>query len=214
MILTWYGLACVKLETQGRIIAFNPFKKDLAKGLERAPRFKADFALVSSPLAEYNNPEMTEQAEFVIDSPGEYEVQGVFIQGISNQKGQPKGESANTIFLVKSEEISLAHLGALKDSKLTEETLGVLGGVDILLIPVGGQSVLTGAQAAALAAQIEPSLLIPIFYDTPGLKLKLDSVEKFIDELKLEPVKEEKLNVKKKDLTGEETKLVLLAPQI
>ena len=86
MILTWYGLACIKLETQGKTIALNPFKKDSAKGLDKAPRFKTDIALISSNLPEYLNPEMVEAAEFAIDSPGEYEIGGVFIRGISNQK--------------------------------------------------------------------------------------------------------------------------------
>src|SRR3989344_6805263 len=104
MILTWYGLACIKLETQGKVIALNPFKKDSAKGLDKAPRFKTDIALISSNLPEYLNPEMVEAAEFAIDSPGEYEIGGVFIRGISNQKNNLLASSdaasagANTIF--------------------------------------------------------------------------------------------------------------------
>ena len=108
----------------------------------------------------------------------------------------------------------MAHLGAFNDAKLSEETLGFLEGVDVLIIPVGGGQVPSGAKAAGLITQIGPSLVIPVFYNTPGLKIKLDEVDKFVNEIKLVPLREEKLNLKKKDLAEEETKLVLLSPQI
>jgi len=86
-----------------------------------------------------------------------------------------------------------------------------IGEVDILMIPVGGVYTIGASQASKIISQIEPRLIIPMHYYIPRLKIKLDPLDKFLKNFGLrsvEPVK--KLSVKKKDLSDQEAKVVVM----
>ena len=62
-------------------------------------------------------------------------------------------------------------------------------------------------------AQIEPKIIIPMHYQIPKLKLKLDGLDKFFKASgvkSIEPIN--KLSIKKKDILEEEVKIVVLKP--
>lgn len=65
-------------------------------------------------------------------------------------------------------------------------------------------------KAVEVVSQIEPRIVIPMHYKTPGLKIDLKAVDEFIKELGLKPTYEEKLKISKKDLPAEEMELVIL----
>ncbi len=170
----------------------------------------------------------------VFDSPGEYELSGSFIYGIPGQaksappaggrRRQSKGKQ-NTIFVIKSEYIWLAHLGAFSGSSVSDEALEKLQGVDILFLPIGGKSNLPAAsdsgdqgvcdatQAASLATQVGPKIIVPMHYDFPGSKMKLDSLDKFIKEINLKPEEMDKLSIRSSPIDEEKTRLVVLKSQ-
>ena len=107
----------------------------------------------------------------------------------------------------------LCHLGDLGQKELTPEQLEKIGDIDILMIPVGGNYTIGSEEATKIISQIEPRIVIPMHYDLPKLKVKLEGVEKFLKAMgvkSLEPLP--KFSVKKKDLPEEETRVVLLKP--
>src|SRR3989344_2515302 len=113
MIITWHGLSCFKIETNDLVIGISPFAKNEKLGIQKAPRFKAQALLLSSPDELYSYTGSIDGEPIVFDSPGEYEVSGAFIYGVSGQAKLAKAEDKqNTIFVIKSEDIWLAHLGA------------------------------------------------------------------------------------------------------
>jgi len=62
-------------------------------------------------------------------------------------------------------------------------------------------------------SQIEPSIIIPMHYAIPKLKMKLNGLDKFLKTMgvkKLDTLP--KLSIKKKDISPEEAKIVVLAP--
>lgn len=74
----------------------------------------------------------------------------------------------NSLFVIDSGGVRIAHLGDLGQPALSEGQLRALGAIDILMIPVGaGPFTVTPAQATAIAAQIRPKIIIPIHYKTP-----------------------------------------------
>ena len=85
-------------------------------------------------------------------------------------------------------------------------------GTDILLIPVGGTYTINAKTAVEIVSQIEPRIIIPMHYALPGLKVKLDGVDKFIKEMGLKPTYEDKLKITKKELPQEDVELVILKP--
>jgi L-ascorbate metabolism protein UlaG (beta-lactamase superfamily) len=192
------------------VLAIDPFSESI--GLKPS-QFSADVLLVSHNHEDHNNVKTISGNPFLIQGPGEYEIKGVYIQGIpafhDNNLGKERG--GTTIFTIETEEIKVCHLGDFGQKELFPEQLEDIGEVDILLLPVGGNYTIDAGQAAKIVSQIEPKIVVPMHYQVPKLNLKLDGVDKFLKAMgqkTQEPLP--KLTIKKKDLDGEETKVVVL----
>jgi len=68
----------------------------------------------------------------------------------------------------------------LGQKQLTDEQLEKIDGVDVLMIPVGGEFTIDSTAAQKIISQIEPKIVIPMHYALPKLKIKLDEVSKFL----------------------------------
>jgi L-ascorbate metabolism protein UlaG (beta-lactamase superfamily) len=208
MVITWYGLSCIKIETQDTVLVFNPFEKNESWGADRSPRFKADVICVSGPDPLYNAVSGIEGNPFIISSPGEYELKGVVIRGLSQSSDKA---GSQTVFAVEAEGLIVVHLGAWAGVKIPETIRALASGADVLCLPIGGDKVLDANQAATLAAQLEASLVVPVMY-RPSLAQK-DSgpVAKLIKAMNVPVERQEKLSLKKKDITSDRTSLVVLS---
>lgn len=213
MVITHHGGQCFKVTFGDLTLVFDPISKGCAKTL-LPTRFGADIALVSRNHPDMNGVDEATYAgktPFAITGPGEYERQGVVIQGFlsSSKYGLPKGsESAvNTIYSVDLEDMTLVHLGALGDTELSKEAREGIDEIDVLFVPVGGNGVLTPAQAHELAVSLEPKIIIPMHYDGIG---EPKSLETFIKEGGSASEKMDKLTLKKKDLVGRDGSILVL----
>lgn len=179
------------------VIAFAPPSKE---SRFKAPRFQTDIALINCEHPDYNGWDNLSSKDekkpvFVIDSAGEYEVGGIYIKGIS----------VPAIFVVAFEDITLCHLGAFDEKNLKPEIKEEIGEVDVLFVPIPEDD---GQKAAQLISQIEPKIAIPMSYKEKDLK-------QFLKEFGNNNIKpEEKLTIKKKDLSEEKTQVVVLSPVI
>lgn len=214
MIITWLGHSCFKLQdkagTDGVTVITDPYNKEV--GL-KVPNIEADIVTISHDHADHNNIDALRGNPFIIDCAGEYDVKNVLIEGIDSYHDEEEGKlrGGNVIYRIEIEDISIVHLGDLGHT-LDNSQLEKLVGTDILLIPVGGKFTLDAKKAVEVISQIEPRIVIPMHYQTEGLTIDgLDSVDKFIKELGLEPSREEKLKISKKDLPQEEMELVILS---
>jgi len=212
MYITWLGQSCFKLQdkigSDGVTLVTDPYSDDI--GL-KMPRFEADIVTVSHSHHDHNNIGALRGNPFIIDTAGEYETKGVFVEGVEawHDAAEGKERGKNIIYRIEMEDISITHLGDLGHI-LDAKQLEKLEGTDILLIPVGGKYTINAAKAVEVISQIEPRIVIPMHYKVPGLKIDLDGVEKFIKELGLKPRQEEKLKILKKDLPQEDMELVVL----
>jgi L-ascorbate metabolism protein UlaG (beta-lactamase superfamily) len=206
MQIQYFGLSSFKITSKDTVIITDPFHKDT--GLT-PPRGAADILI----LAEKNNKIYSavsgiSGSHFDITDPGEYDIKGVTITGIP-LKQEDKYVS---VFLIESEDIRVLNLTHVKDLNLKEEELEELGEIDILILPVGGNTVLSASAASKIVNTVEPKIVIPSHYKMPNLIFDLDAKEKFIKEMGGKKEETEKLTVKKKDLQEEGTKLVILEP--
>ena len=207
MVITYYGLSCFKVQSGDLTIVFDPPSKDSEL---KPPRFEVHAALSSHAHPKHNGakelPGKKEGGPFVISGPGEYEMDGLAIDGIPSFHDGAGGKKLgrNTIYKVKMEEITLCHLGDFGEAELRPETLEAIGEVDVLFLPVGGKDVLDAEGAAKVLNQIEPKIAIPMHFSKPG---------EFLEELGEKTLQaEEKFTFKKKELGAEGTKVVLLKP--
>jgi L-ascorbate metabolism protein UlaG (beta-lactamase superfamily) len=208
MTITWFGLSSFKIVSKDTTIITDPFGK--AAGLSPV-RGAADIMISSNPNSDLCNNFSSIQGEpFIINGPGEYDVKGAFVMGVNAENKELGGI---TIYSIEIEDIRIAFIGPLKQGALTDEQKTIFEGADIVLIPCGGNQVLGFDDAAKIATNLEPFIIIPHSYKIPGLELALEKVDKFSQELGGKSTEEEKLTLKKKDLVGETTSLVILSPQ-
>jgi len=217
MNIIWKGQSCFQISAnQGKgnnvNVVIDPFDETI--GL-RAPKLEADLLLVSHGHHDHNNKKGVLGNYFLVEGPGEYEVKDIFVQGIQSfhDTSEGKDRGMNTIYTIEAEDLKICHLGDLGQKELTPEQVEQIGDVDILMIPVGGNFTIEAKEAVKIISQIEPSIVIPMHYFIPKLKIKLEGVDKFLKTMgikKLDPVA--KLSIKKKDISPEEAKIVVLSP--
>lgn len=213
MQITWYGQSCFKITSGDLVVILSPFNKKI--GLN-PPRGKADIVLFSDNNSSDELPSF--EGGFVINGEGEYEVKGVLISGVSYYHGEKNRPRKSTVYTIEIEGVSICHLD--NASKLeVESILDKIGAVDILMIPVGGKHkledleshTLNAEEAVGIVGEIEPRIVIPMYYQVPKLSVKLDGADKFLKAMGAEKTEFlSKFSVKKKDLPQGETKVVAL----
>lgn len=211
MVITHHGGQCFKVTFGDLTLVFDPIAKNASLP---AVRFGADIALVSRDHPDMNGVEEVtygEKKPFAITGPGEYERQGVVVQGfLSNskydlEKGQEK--AVNTIYSVQLEDMTLVHLGALADAELSSEARESIDDIDVLFVPIGGGGVLSPAKAHELAVSLEPKIIIPMHWSGIGAP---KSLEMFLKEVGNGKEEVDKLTLKKKDLLGRDGSIIVI----
>ena len=202
MIIQWFGYSYFRIDSKNKIIAVDPYSISSTKS--KPPRFKSDILLIPHKEENYDNKNIITGNPLTLEGAGEIETGGVFIEGMA--------QKSNTIYLIKSEDMVICHLGILEKKNLKEEILEKIANVDILLIPIGGHGTLDYEEAIFLINQIEPKIIIPMHYALPDSKIKLDSLDKFIKAISKKPEVLDKLVIRKNNLPTE-TKLTILNKQ-
>ncbi|MEK7664182.1 MAG: MBL fold metallo-hydrolase [Patescibacteria group bacterium] len=228
MKITWAGQACFQISVSGSPnrnatnvaggkdnqvnIVIDPFGEI---GL-KIPNFEADILLLTHGHEDHNNAKAIRGSPFLINGPGEYEVKGVFVQGIDSFHDDSLGKDRgrNTIYTIEAEDMKFCHLGDLGQKQLTDEQLEKIGTVDILMIPVGGVYTIDSSDASKIIGQIEPKIVIPMHYELPGLKFKLDGVSKFLKSMGKNSIQpQDKLTIKTSTLPKDrEMEIIVLKP--
>lgn len=208
MIITFQGVEGVKIQHADTVVAFNPASK---KSKFSGTSFGADIVLISANHPDLNGSEQASRKDkeaFVINGPGEYEVNNLFIRGFVSRTNYGGQDRINTIYTITIDGIHVAFLGALSDVELSPAAKEELGEADILFVPIGGDGVLNATEAYKTAVKREPCIIIPIHYGLVGEK---DALKNFLEEGGQEDLKAiEKLTVKKKDLINKKGEIVVL----
>ena len=114
----------------------------------------------------------------IFKTPGEYEVAGISVIGIKTEEG--------TVFVYEVDGLRICHLGNIT-KKLSDSKVSAIGDIDILIVPVTGESI-------EMIQQIEGYYIIPF-----GAKSEED-LEKFLKESGLVVERLNKFSIKKDDL--------------
>lgn len=207
MQITYFGLSSFKITSKDRVAITDPFDK--SSGLV-PPRGAADLIFLSEKTNElYSATSGISGEPFMVDGPGEYDVKDF---AVNAGPIQTKDGRVFTIFLMDVEGVKILDLGHIKSFDLTDDETEDLGEVDVLILPVGGHSVMDADKAAKVVNLLDPRIVIPSHYKTDGLKTEADTADKFLKLVggKFETL--DKLTFKKKDLDPEKTRAVVLEP--
>lgn len=210
MTIEWFGEGCFKITETGNRFSILTEPPERESGLP-APRHKTDVVInIFSDLADSLFEKKNEKETFIISNAGSYELKDNFIRGhvLSIKNGIVK-----SAYTIQMEGMKVAYLGLMNEKEMTPEFGDFLGGVDIMLTPIGGGEMLDAEGAINIIKQVEPKIVIPMYYKIPGLKIKRADLETFLKKMEVKkPEEMDKLLIKSKDLEnwGEETAIYIL----
>lgn len=206
MQIFWHGFSSVRIETKaadtGALLVTDPYANDT--GIRFPKTLEPDLVLLSDTDRKRFNLDALANAPFVVSEPGEYEKAGIFARGIALPEG------GGIVYRIDAEDMSVAFLGAL-NRPLTSDAIELLGDIDILIVPVGGGTVLDASAAQHAVEAVEPRIVIPVHYAIPGVKETLDSVDAFCKVLgSCSRENVNKLKISQKDLPQDTMKVVVI----
>ncbi len=217
MELTWYGRTCIRLKGKDAVVVNDPYPSIVGptgRGItgDVVTFSHPDDAPLARKPGKTSRDGLTAlpgslEPAFVLDGPGEYEVHDALITGVRTYRDAERGaqRGRQTAFVTELDGLHTIHLGDI-GHELTQEKLADIGRVDIACVPVGGA--LTAATAAALIAQLDPRIVVPM----PVCEDEADcdeALRRFLHEMGAEPAVQPKLVVTSSGLPAETTTVVL-----
>jgi len=155
--LTWRGHSCFKLEKDGYIIVFDPFRDGSVPGY--APvREEADLVICSHDHRDHTAAELITIRQNGKSNP-------FIISGIECPHDDAGGSlrGMNRISVLESDVLRIAHFGDI-GCPLTQEQLAKIGRLDAAMVPVGGFFTMEPEEIQAMLEQLQPKIVIPMHY--------------------------------------------------
>jgi L-ascorbate metabolism protein UlaG (beta-lactamase superfamily) len=181
MEIVWQGHSCFRIRSREATIVTDPCPPASGYTIGKPT---ADIVTISHHHPNHSFLKAVAGKTTVLDGPGEYEISGAFVTGISTYHDDKRGEEngSNLVFIMEMEDIKLCHLGDLGHSP-TAEQAEEMTGVDILFVPIGGNTTLDGVRAAEVVSLLEARLVIPMHYKTEAYKGDLETPDRFLKEM-------------------------------
>ena len=186
--IRWFGHSCFLIESsQGTKILTDPLGEETGYPL---PEVMPDIITISHEHFDHNYVRPYRNRPKVIrglTTDGtdweriEETVKDVTISNVftyHDNKGGKK-DGLNSIFILQLEGLKIVHMGDL-GHPLTEEHVKALGGIDVLLIPIGGVTTINPLEANEVIEQLKPKIVIPMHYKTPSCTFTLYTTKNFI----------------------------------
>lgn len=197
MEITWHGLGCLSIEGKTGTVITDPF--DAKHAGIKLPKMQADICCANEENSVGHAVDQFGKDVRVFDWPGEYEAKNIIVQAIPGfdrprEKESNKKDDAKRVlvFSMQVDGFRICHLSTI-GHKLTPEMIEAIGNVDILIVPVGGMG-LDAKKAHEVIEQLDPRIVIPMYYKTPGVNLPLAELDAFLKEVGLHaPAREKSL---------------------
>lgn len=213
MEIIYLGHSSFKIKGKTATVVIDPFSPAMV-GF-KYPKTEAEVVIISHQHKDHNFVAGIDNNPFEISMPGEYEIKGIsfFCFPSFHDDKSKTGKPNNMISLIETDELRICHLGDLKVfpfAKIMEEIINV----DVLMVPVGGVVTLDPKEAIEIINQIDPLIVIPMHYKTPGINEDifgdLSTVEDFLAQSVAENVERlDKLSISKDKLPTERKTVIL-----
>ena len=172
MRISWLGHACFLVEQENYRVVIDPFSD--------VPGFRDTAAEAEEVLCSHGHFDHNYRKGVTLhlgkESPFAVHTLNTFHD---DKEGALRGE--NTIHSLRAGGLTVVHMGDL-GHLLSEEQAAQLRGCDVLLCPVGGTYTVDAAGAAAVVAQLQPRVVIPMHYRGADFGFdNIDTVEPFLE---------------------------------
>ncbi len=185
--ITWFGHAAFVFEADGVRVIIDPYRSPDSGGY-RPIAEAADVVVVSHENDRYHSHlgqvippfEVVRGLEI---PPGGQVAAGIRFEAfpVFETPERLVDDQVSVVFFTLGG-VQVAFLGDLGHA-LREDEAALIRGVDVALVPAGGPPTIDLGAVGDLLAMIEPCLVIPMHYLTPGINLKIQPVEDFFTAL-------------------------------
>ncbi len=180
MRIKWLGQSCFLITNKRGInILTDPFDDTLGYKMTKE---KINIITISHEHYDHNNTMGIKGKPVVLKGSVNRDTHKMIFKGISSYHDSVYGKhrGKNTIFVIKTDEMVLCHLGDL-GHLLENVQLEEINQVDILFIPVGGYYTLNHIQADQVIEQLKPKIVLPMHYKTDAIKWSIDPLSFFLE---------------------------------
>lgn len=136
--------------------------------------------------------EVEKTVKMEISEPGEYEVGGISIIGLTL--------GLNKIFVFEIDGLRIAYLGNFSEAT-SDEKVSQLGSIDVVIINVGEST----KESVKVVSGIDPYFVLPFSQKEP--------IETFLAESGLTVEKMDKFSLKREDILEDQSTKIVLLPQ-
>jgi L-ascorbate metabolism protein UlaG (beta-lactamase superfamily) len=190
MQVEWFGQSAFRLTAGETTVAIDPFGDMSALTAGRGIQWdypaidglEASVLLVTHEHGDHNAVEVVGGEPVVLRSTaGTLESPLGPVVAIASEHDEAAGteRGPNTIFAFELDGLRIAHMGDFGQSELRDEQAAALGGLDLLILPVGGGPTIGAEAASAIVARLAPRWVVPMHYRTPRIGF-LDDAEEFL----------------------------------
>lgn len=209
MKIRWLGHSCFKITNSKDVsVVTDPFDNTVGY---KIPNVTADIVTTSHNHFDHNFTEAIEGEFDLVNKSGEFYLKDIRITGVlsHHDKSQGKKRGTNTIYTFDMDDIKVCHLGDL-GHVLDDNQVAQIAGVDVLLIPVGGNFTIDAKEAVHVVEQFKPSIIIPMHFKTPVMNFPIDTVDVFLQKIGGgEKVNSNEIEIKKEQLYGQRQVYIL-----
>lgn len=202
------GHASFKLRGKTATVVTDPYD-GAGVALKYPKHVEADILTVSHDHADHNAVHLVGGTPFIIRGPGEYEIKGVSVIGVTSYHDEKEGQDRgrNTMYRIEVDGVKIGHLGDL-GSVLSSVQVDALDGIDVLLVPVGGVYTIDAEKATQVVSDIEPRIVIPMHDGRSNKELApLENFLKVMNKGEITPIN--KLTISREKLPTEMQVVVL-----
>lgn len=182
MEIIYRGKNCVEISTKKTKVLVDPNPNSKAS---------APLVLTTDISEDIDRSELKQKDTFVVDSPGEYEINNIVINGVAAKRHIDDDKlDRSVMYRLTVDGVVVGVLGNIYGS-LSELQIESIGIIDVLVIPVGGHGLtLDSVAAAKIIRDLEPKVVIPVHYDDglTSYDIPQDTLEPLFKELGIDVV--------------------------
>ena len=210
MDITWLGHSCFRLHDADMVVVTDPYPSSIGLRVDSRP---ASVVTVSNRHPNHSHAEGIEGDPKIFSAPGEFEYNGVTVRGVMTPlgEGQPL-EERSVAFTIEIGNINVCHLGDISvpmNTRLIDE----LKPVDVVLVPTGGHCTLDVDQVYQTLQDLDPKVVIPMHYQTPGVNVEVDPIDNFVRRMGLDAVQPQPRLVVTTTNLGTDMRVVVMTSQ-
>jgi Predicted Zn-dependent hydrolases of the beta-lactamase fold len=180
MVIEWLGHSCFLVTTKnGTRILFDPY--DDKVGYSRVEK-EADIVVVSHAHSDHSSLSRITGDYSVIDQPGVHAFGEVSIECIKTYHDHSQGahRGGNLISVLSVRGLRLCHMGDI-GCVPGDDVIKKLKGVEVLLIPVGGNFTINAGEALQICARVAPNIIVPMHFKTPATDMDIAPLHEFLE---------------------------------